>query len=1589
MCPINGEEKDGKDFEELEEDPTRKAFFADMGDIEQEIVAEAYDLVEHAVSLIESRFFDDAIEILRQAIGLYDQIGRQAEINAVNDKISEIYLFKEQAFKEEVVSSSEVEGEDEKVSISEEVSEPTSSTVFTDQLLDEAIQLVEIDEFEEALERYDEIIRIYESEKNKEGINQVNKLIKDCYNKKRTSLEESYETEEVEIAIQTREEKEQAERLQAFEAQKLEQQEFEKEIEEIVNRAEKSAREYELAIRKGKFEVLCPYQNIIAEYKKVKKMLKEKDWLTQIPIYARQVKIYEEKLERDKRLRALEEEKKQKQAEYEASLKASKKDMKEIKKYQKIVEEKEEAIELEKFEAEIDKMVNNAEKLAREYEIKIKKGKFEQECVYPEVIEIYDKIIEKVSEKGWQDEAAIYRTQIRKYKNLLEKDKRLRKIEEQKEIKKKEYEELYFKKKEESSSEPVEIDNQLSQKEEEVTIRSEIEKMERNAERLAREYEYKIKKGKFEQECVYLEVIEIYDKIIEIVTEKGWDTEITIYRSQVRKYKELLEKDKRIREIEEQKLLKQKYYEELYKGPKATTSIDKDKLKNLEAQKEKDIEEQKIRAHIEKMIKDAERKAREYDLKIRKGKFEQKCVYPEIIEIFEKIIQIVSNEGWTDEAAIYRTHIRKYKELNEKDIKIRELEAQKVEKQKVFKQAKKIDRKADPLKMQEVEEAEIAKKANEEKVDQAFKLIDKAEKLVKNYELKLKKEILEFESPYEKVIKLYKEARKLFQDGGWKHEASKLIATIKLYKDKKESDEKLREVEKQKLEKVKEFKEMQKLKPTIDYNAQKRKLKEIVKKRKKEDKKTEEIFTIINEAEKIAKDYGLTLKSGVDILELECPYERVINIYRDARKRFEEIGWKDEANKLINSIRYYEEKLEKDNRLRKIEKDKVEKEEKFKAAIAVKQTEGILLGEKKRLKLDKEKEKRKRTSDEAFEIIDEAEKLAKDYEISIRGGNILEFRAPFERVIQLYREARKKFKESGWTEQANNLIETINFYKEKKEADNNLREIEKSKIEKSKIELEQLQKIRKEIKIEETKSMKEKREALMRAKKVESQYETIKNKAFNLMDRAKHEFTQNNFNKAIELYKQSEKIFNKIDWKDGLKMIRESITMIKQKQKIFADRLKAIEEKKVKQEELEKKLEEKLSKVLGKQKEEREQKRLELLKAQKEKEKEKLVSEEAYSLLEKGTILANKQKFQEAYDSYIAARNKFREIGWTHEVSRINNDLLFNLKREEKKAAKLKALKEKKLKEKQDLEELVQSAEKKRQKIEQHKVTVQREKIAENKLSQKIHTEWDKAKQFLENNQFNQGIIALKEVKKMMEKVQWKTELNMVNSQMEKAKTSSIVPIITEEDLPKNENREVFTLAYKALDRAQVSIAKNNYMKAISELNEVKHNLHDTKIGKKYINEIDKIINKFRSELKKKRASSSAEALKEEIREPEKIEIKSDTAYDFMDKANKEERRNNFDKAIKFAEVARDIFNKLGPEWGRELAAINQHIAMLRNKRDSRRKLFETAQKEREKEQEELMKIQQEEEELKAKIAARREERRKRIAELRKKRHKE
>ncbi|MFX1316581.1 MAG: hypothetical protein ACFE9T_12010 [Promethearchaeota archaeon] len=1714
------DKKSNEEFDENGFDPTKEAFFSDLIEMEEEIASEAYDLVEHALNLIASKFYDDGIETLRQAIGLYSQINREEEVKAINEKISEIYILKEQAFREietkpeEITTELQIPKFTEEIEITEipqeiepEKIEPDKS-YETEKLISEAQELVKIEDFEGALDKYDEAIIIFEEIDKPSEVERIYKLIEECYNKKleflrrikkgevseeiethmkeeipkgeeilkedkiktyleakkyeeelssraydllgqatelannhqydeslglyeeglnlfikldwqyeinkvRTTIEQLEKEKEVylrelnraklekekELKLKAKQEailekqvkevgKQQEiakmEKIKEHEIQKLEDDYFQVQIANMVNEAAKMAREYEVAmkkaLKKGTIVEKSPYHEIIQIYEKVRNLLIEKGWKEQVQIYTNQINIYYEKLEKDKKLRQIEAEKLEKQKAIEETQKVKEESVQivyDTEKAREIEETRKKEMEIQKFIKEIDEMVNNAEREAREYEIALRKGQFDIKCPYPEIISTYQQVRNMLLEKGLKDDAVLYTTQIQIYEEKLEKDRRLREIEAQKIIKQKEVEEMH---KIEKELKPIKLEKEKL--DDEQKFEESITEIVDEAERLARDYEVTLKKAKNKIEIIeknpYNEIIEKYKIIKEKLYAKGWKEQAEIYTNQIKIYQEKLEKDKKLREIELLKLQKEKALDQLYKVQKIEKEIPP-KRKDLTVIKKKK-EEEEFEKKIAEMVNKAEKLVRDYEISLKKAKSKaeiiKKTPYPEIIETYKQIRDEVYAKGWKEQAEIYTNQIKIYEEKLEKDKKLLEIELQKVQKDKELEDFYKVQKGEKEVPFEQIELKAIEEKKEEEEFEKKIaEMINKAEKLVRDYELSLKRskskaEIIK-KTPYPEIIETYKQIRDKVSAKGWKEQAEIYTSQIKIYEEKLEKDKKLLEIELQKVQKEKELEEFYKVQKgekevpfeQIDLKA--------IEKKKEEEEFEKKITEMINKAEKLARDFDLSMKRAMkegkvikttpypeiieiykqirdkiytkgwreqaeiygnqikiyqekldnfiklqkveadkikrqreveemhkiktkltpikpeelkeedreedllldkamelidegekmardyevklkgNILSFKSPYEEIISYYEEARKIFHKIGWKDEANRLINTIIFYKDKKEKDDKLRVLEKNKLEAS-KLKTVIAKPETEEeIVERHKKIIEFERKRKEETKTTEEIFAIINNAEKLAQEYEINIKEG-ILKFDCPYDEIIEIYRNAKKNFEEIGWTEEANKLVSSINYYKEKLEKDKKIRVLEATRDKKRERELLQQQKLIEKARLEQIELQKQRKESLLTQKAKDSELEMKKSKAFDLMDRAKAELKQKNFDKAIELYKESEKVFSNIKWKEGIDMVQDSITLIKRKKEKFEMRQKLLKEKELKKVELEEQLEEKFVQTEELRKLHQEQKKKEFLKIQKQKEWEKEISEEAYELLEQGTALLERKKFDDAHEKYVKARELFNRISWQREVSRINNELLFNLQREKKKYEILEDIDKKRVEEKEKIEQMMLEALKERRETEKRKKKEKFKKLKKEEIEEQINKRIRKAKRLIEDYKYNKAVQILKREIDGMKKRKELERVSEMEELIQNIITQSKVPIITLEEPDDNENLEKFELAYTALDKAQASISNQRYMKTVSELNEAIYNLNETNIGKKYLNDVIAKMKEFKEKLGKK-----------------------------------------------------------------------------------------------------------------------------------------
>ena len=1457
MDERDNEKESNKEFDEFETDPTKEAFFSDMGDIEEDIASEAIELVRHALSLIESRFYDDSIEILRQAIGLYAQINKLAEVNALNSKISEIYLLKEKTFRErELETDKEIEAA-QGVAILEH-GDGEESYKDADSLIIKAIELVNNKQFDAALDVYDDAIIILKSLRRSPDVEKVNELIEDCYNRKADFLRkqkiltsEGTTTSQQEPKGEMSELELKAQKIRAFEDAKRKENEKSNQAYELIGKATelKNVRQYDEALKLLEASIsLFEEINWINEVKKIKSMFK-------------QVEIEKERFLLElQRTKAREQQELETKTQLEAQLieRASSEELiKQQAQAEKLREQAEKKQGETKFQNEISEMVDYAEKLVREYDLSmkkgIKKGKLVEECIYPKVIKIYEEVKQKVNEKGWKAQIGIYNNQISHYHTLFEKDKKLRQIESQKLQKQKDMDEIQIIKKDTlvtnvNEDRLTQLKEQRKREAEIELFRENIENSVKRAEKMAREYDSYFKKavkaGNLKFDSKYPEIIKIFTEARDSVLEKGWKEDAIIYSGHIKKYSELFDKEKRVREIETKKDEEKRIYDNFQKVQRE--DFDAEKVKQLEAQKIKEYDEKNFQEEVDNLVNKAERMARDYEVALKKalkkGKLIEESPYLEVIEIYTNIRKKILEKGWAEQGLIYTNQIKIYQEKLEKDKKLREIEYKKAVKQVEFEIAQKglkieeaVGADVDKLKkLEELTKHDTEEERLEREIDE---IVDKAEKKVREYELAIKKKQFDKECPYLEIVEIYKKIREKVYARGWKDESEIYGNQVKLYQERFEKDKRLRELEAEKIRKQVEFEESLKtIKKTKPLRYQE------IGALDSKDKETEEItkqaMNLIDEAENKVRSYELSLKK--DILIYESPYEQAILNYENAQKLFQKIGWKEEAHRLKGTINFYKDKKIKDENLRVLEQQKLEAS---KQKIKIEPKEEVFVHERRIIDFEKLRVAKSKESEEILNRINRAERLAQEYEIKKKDG-ILNIESPFEEIINIYKKAKLEFKRIGWTEQANQLENSLNHYQDKSNADKRLRTLEAQKSAKQEGQIKKRKIEAKLAKEAEEELLRLKIQALEVKRKSAMEYESKKKQAFNFMDLAKKELKQNNFEKAVSYYKESEKIFAEINWLEGTKMIKESINVIKLKKERIEREAKLIEAKKVEKLKLTAQIEEQISKAKDLHDLQQDQRRREILAIQEEKEREREISEKAYGFLEEGTKLKERRKFEEAYEKYIIARDMFKKIGWEHEVSRINNDLLFILKKEMKQTEKLKAYQKKKVEEKRELEELLKDADEKQKeldKIRKEEKFKQREKL--------IQKERDLANDIIKTLRYNEGILALRKVIKKIENTNLDILIKELNKQIEVLENASQVPIITKVDLDRDENLDKFKLAYQALDKAQISLSSNSFMRAITELNEAIFNLKETKIGIRFISTIEDKINTYKKEL--------------------------------------------------------------------------------------------------------------------------------------------
>ncbi|NVM18550.1 MAG: hypothetical protein HWN80_12615 [Candidatus Lokiarchaeota archaeon] len=609
--------------------------------------------------------------------------------------------------------------------------------------------------------------------------------------------------------------------------------------------------------------------------------------------------------------------------------------------------------------------------------------------------------------------------------------------------------------------------------------------------------------------------------------------------------------------------------------------------------------------------------------------------FEEALGAYEKALNLLKNIGWTGsyisllEDSIQNVKFKKKEKeqrtLREKENLRTQLEEERKFEQEVAQNLQKekermIAKKIDLLKREEV--LQIAETQKEE----AFRIMENAEELLK-------------QGNYEQAISKYYQAELILIQINFPTDLVK-DAISKIQEEKRKADITKQQELEAKLRKEEEEKLfLQTITIKMKFEDEQLRAKQI------ELKKQEDLKAYLEKRKEVAFD----LFDEADNLVNQGNYDKALEYYRSVELVLNEINYPTNSIKeqivQVNERKRREELLKQKELETKLQKEREEFE--FQRKIA-----GDFIKEKKRLKLKQiAVEKRvlsleniNRKKEEAFKILDEAERHIKNSE--------------FELAIVSYRKALLILNEIQFpTDSLNEMIIKVNDLKLKKEQEEQQklkRELEHLKEEKN------LEAILEERRRQERDKKIAQQVALQQRERIIQDQLTYREAAYSFLEDGARFLKERppDYDKAISLYLQARNLLaEKIGWEPEINNLNIIINDLVQEKAKYTEKKKLEAETRIKrQQEYE----------VFRQQVEKQQLENEIKKREQQKKLKKLYEDQKYaaitreeglSLIDDGKELAMKYDFEAAYKKFNRAIQKFNEIGWSEQTKYIQKEI--------------------------------------------------------------------------------------------------------------------------------------------------------------------------------------------------------------------------------------------------------------------------------------------------------------------------------------------
>ncbi|MFX1375606.1 MAG: hypothetical protein ACFFA0_07325 [Promethearchaeota archaeon] len=1194
---------------------------------------QAFALLEGAKKLESDGFFEDAIQQYISAINLLNQSGwSEIQLENLNLKIKDLSntLKKEQSIRQkqdlELTPPEEFlqKIEDKKPEVvgmfGEKVSREKAETVAryrSRKKLEEETQnhaFSHIDKaksfenerkFDKAISNYERAIELLNSIGWEDQTQNIKIIIEKL--KKDKQQFEQFQTQQKQATVDMlkktgREELSFKSQSEIRKAKLIELEEKKKREEEIQVSA------FNLIDLGKRFEREKDYERAIRKYEQAIELFKSIEWDTYINPIIKLIGEIKVKQEREQKADQLRE-----------------KRQKDITILQNSIYRKQE----EKFQQSVKDLESRRQKFEekRETEAKTEKDFFTilgnadnilQSKNYEEAINEYEKALKLIEElgPGWETYVSNIKNTISNVQKI--KNSQLKKQHEaQQKIERREKEEFEFQK-----QIAIQLDKQRKQlKQKEILLKDKQKEIVYLEQRKNEAFESLDSAINYVKEGDYDNAILAYQNTGNIFAEIQWNDEISLIEKAIFQVEELHRNEKILKQKRMQETIKrQKEDEEFQNQISQYLKQERKKIKKREIELKEREEELKYREERReagfKLLEQAQDE-------VRVGNLDK------AIEILHYATNFFADAQWYNEISLIQESIieidNKKREVTlQEQIKLQsELDREKQEKafQKLI--AQEIKTRQEKLKKEEIIIREYEKEIayREKKKEEAFKLLDDAQKLVST-------------NNYDAVLEIYYKVINIFAQIQWKEEIPILKEAIRDIEEKRREEL----IFKQKQLQIainKEFEDKSFIE-TIRYQREREKqenLRDIeFKKQQKEIsvqqlEKQEEAFRMIEGGEKFLQNQG---------------YNEAIKNYQAAIKILKEIGWGTDYLKLLNeTISTIQTKKSENEKAKQLEFELKLKhqneEEQFQKKIS-----GYLKREQDRIKtkqvqLQKREEKLNLMETrklEAFSLMDEAE--------------ILLNQGQFDESIKQYRQVELILNEIGYpTVLIREMIQKIQE-KSREEELTKLKELE-IRYRKEQEDLVFQQQISERVRLEQEK-MKQKQEKLKKQEEIRLLTEKKEENAFNILEKAQNNIRIGEYDKAISLYKEALDIFSEIHWDDEIRLIQNSIRAVENKKReIELKKQKALEEA-LEKERLEKEFQDQIALEISNQREKLKREEFVIRKRDKELAYREKQKEIAFKLLDEAQASLSEGKYNDSINIYNKVANIFAQIQWVDEI---------------------------------------------------------------------------------------------------------------------------------------------------------------------------------------------------------------------------------------------------------------------------------------------------------------------------------------------------